>query len=171
MAVDTNSEMIRILCADDVEAFRRIRLEALRVEPSSYASSAEDWESLSEDEWRRRLQDTRVFVVFQQDEPVAIMGMKRQPASKMAHRATVVMVYVRATLRGTGLATRVLDRLVEHALDNGIRQLELAVSAENAAAIQFYRRAGFVEAGLIPGGFLHEGREIDDLIMVRRIAG
>lgn len=102
MAADTNSEMIRILCADDVEAFRRIRLEALRVEPSSYASSAEDWESLSEDEWRRRLQDTRVFVVFRQDEPVAIMGMKRQPASKMAHRATVVMVYVRATLRGQG---------------------------------------------------------------------
>jgi ribosomal protein S18 acetylase RimI-like enzyme len=170
MAKDTNGETIRMLGADDVEAFRRIRLEALHAEPSAYASNAEDWEGLSKDEWSRRLLDARVFVAFQQDDPVAIMGMIRQPASKMSHRATVVMVYVRETMRGTSLATRVLDQLVTHAWDSGIRQLELAVNVENAAAKKFYGRAGFVEAGLIPGALLHDGREIDEFIMVRRIA-
>ncbi|KQV27812.1 acetyltransferase [Rhizobium sp. Root1203] len=170
MAKDTKGETIRMLGADDVEAFRRIRLEALRAEPSAYASSLEDWEGLSKDEWTRRLLDARVFVAFQQDDPVAIMGMITQAASKMSHRATVVMVYVRETMRGTGLAMRVLDRLVTHACDCGIRQLELAVSIENAAAKQFYARAGFVEAGLIPSALLHRGREIDEFIMVRRIA-
>jgi ribosomal protein S18 acetylase RimI-like enzyme len=49
------------------------------------------------------------------------------------------------------------------------RQIELSVSVENAAAIRFYRREGFVEIGCSPGGFLHEGREIDDLLMAKRV--
>jgi ribosomal protein S18 acetylase RimI-like enzyme len=37
-------------------------------------------------------------------------------------------------------------------------------------AISFYRREGFGETGRIPAGFIHEGREIDDVLMVRRLA-
>lgn len=44
-----------------------------------------------------------------------------------------------------------------------------AVSAENPAAIRFYLREGFSEVGRIPAGFLHDGREIDDVMMVRRL--
>jgi RimJ/RimL family protein N-acetyltransferase len=57
---------------------------------------------------------------------------------------------------------------MKYAGDNGIRQLELAVSAENPAAYRFYRREGFVEIGRIPGGFLHEGEEVDEIMMARR---
>ncbi|MFB2604722.1 N-acetyltransferase family protein, partial [Rhizobium phaseoli] len=42
-------------------------------------------------------------------------------------------------------------------------------SAENPAAIRFYQREGFSEIGRIPGGVLEEGREIDDVMMARRI--
>jgi hypothetical protein len=31
------------------------------------------------------------------------------------------------------------------------------------------RNTGFAEVGRIPAGFLHEGREIDELMMARRI--
>ncbi|WP_283194563.1 GNAT family N-acetyltransferase [Rhizobium sp. AN80A] len=161
--------MIRILGADDVEAFKRIRLEALRMEPAAFASSFEDWAELADEEWRRRLLADAVFLAFDGEEPVAIMGLIRQRASKMAHRATIVMVYVRRDKRGTGLARELLDHLVNHARQQGIRQLELTASAENPAAIGFYRNAGFVQAGLIPGGVMEGGREIDDVIMVRRI--
>lgn len=92
---------IRLLNSDDVETFRSIRIEALQAEPASFASSAEDWERLSGDEWRRRTVDNPVFVAFQDDVPVGIAGLIRQSASKMAHRATLVMVYVRRELRGT----------------------------------------------------------------------
>jgi ribosomal protein S18 acetylase RimI-like enzyme len=79
------------------------------------------------------------------------------------------MVYVRAAQRGNGLAKELLDMVAANALEEGIWQLELAVSAENPVAIGFYRREGFSEAGRIPGGILRDGREIDDLIMVRRL--
>jgi ribosomal protein S18 acetylase RimI-like enzyme len=93
----------------------------------------------------------------------------RQRASKMAHRASIIMVFLRADLRGTGLARALLEHLTEYARTQGIRQLELAVTAENLQAFRFYQRAGFAEIGRVPGGFLHDGREIDDIMMVRRI--
>jgi ribosomal protein S18 acetylase RimI-like enzyme len=89
----------------------------------------------------------------------------------MAHRATIIMVYVRRNLRGTGLAGKLLRAVADHARDIGILQLELFVSAENPAAIRFYQREGFSEIGRIPGGVLEEGREIDDVMMARRLVG
>ncbi|MBX5158022.1 GNAT family N-acetyltransferase [Rhizobium sp. NZLR10] len=166
--MDASGVTIRLIQADEVEAFRRIRLEALRAEPSSFASRYEDWEILPDEEWRNRLNEP-VFIAFQDNEPVGIMGLLRQRSSKMVHRATIVMVYIRAHLRGTGLAGKLLEAVSDHARDFGIRQLELFVSAENPAAIRFYQRQGFSEIGRIPGGVLEEGREIDDVIMARRL--
>ena len=163
--------MIRLLGPGDVDAFRRIRLEALHAEPAAYASKVEDWEALSADEWRRRLTDNPVFAAFRDDEPVGLAGLIQQHSSKMAHRATIVMVYVRQSLRRSGIATALLRSLTDWARDRGIRQLELAVSVENPAAFRFYRSEGFVEIGRIPGGFLHDGREIDEIMMARRIGG
>ena len=161
--------MIRILGADDLAIFKAIRLEALRAEPAAFASSVEDWEVLSDDDWRKRLVDGPVFVAFKDDEPVGIMGLIRQRASKMAHRATLIMVYVRSSERAGGRASELLHATVAYAHENEIRQLELAVSAENTAARRFYEREGFHETGRIPGGVIHDNREIDDIIMVRRI--
>ena len=165
-----STDTIRLAGPDDVDAFRRIRLEALHAEPAAFASTAADWEALSDEEWRRRLTEP-VFIAFRDDEPVGIMGLMRQRSSKMVHRATIVMVYVRASLRGSGLASALLEALIRPAREVGIRQLELAVSVENPAAVGFYRRQGFAEIGRIPGGFLHDGKEIDEIMMARRIDG
>ncbi|MBB2752564.1 UNVERIFIED_ORG: RimJ/RimL family protein N-acetyltransferase [Rhizobium aethiopicum] len=166
--MDAIGVTIRQIQPGEVEAFRRIRLEALRTEPSCFASRYEDWAALSLEEWRSRLSEP-VFIAFQDNEPVGIMGLVRQRSSKMAHRATIIMVYIGRSLRGTGLAGRLLDVVSDHARHIGIRQLELFVSAENPAAIRFYQRQGFSEVGRIPAGVLEEGREIDDVIMARRL--
>lgn len=162
--------VVRLLGPDDVEVFRSIRLEALRVEPAAFASSAKDWEKLPAEEWRRRLTDNPVFVALRDDAPIGIMGLLRERPAKMAHRAYIVMVYVRRDQRGTGAARALLQSTMEHARTMAIRQLELAVNAENEAAIRFYRREGFREIGRIPNALMHEDREIDELLMARHIA-
>ena len=166
--MDGRNIIVKRMEAADVDTFRRVRLEALRAEPDSYASSYDDWAAYSPEEWKQRLSEP-VFAAFQDDQPVGLIGLLRQRASKMAHRATIVMVYVRKDLRGSGLAKNLLQVAKDYARDSGIRQLELAVSAENPAAIRFYEREGFGEVGRIPGGFFQEGREVDDLIMVCRL--
>ncbi len=159
----------RLLDQTEVGVFRQIRLEALKLEPQAFASSYEDWIELSEGEWAKRLADNLVFMAFLKSEPVGIVGLMRQLASKMAHRATVIMAYVRRDHRGTEVATDLFGMMAQTALDRGISQLELNASAENRAAIRFYRRMGFEEIGRIPAGFIHEGKEIDDILMVRRL--
>ena len=168
--MDGSPLTIRHVQADEMDAFRRIRLEALRSDPSYFASSYKDWATLSVEEWRQRLQNP-VFIAFRDSEPVGITGLLQQRASKMAHRATIIMVYVRKSQRGTGLAKKLLDMVADYARNIGVLQLELTVSAENPAAIRFYLREGFSEVGRIPAGFLHDGREIDDVMMVRRLRG
>ncbi|MCM5555155.1 GNAT family N-acetyltransferase [Pleomorphomonas sp. NRK KF1] len=160
--------MIRRIGADDVEAFRRIRLEALREEPSAYASSYEDSVALTDEDWRNRMREP-VFLAFRADEPVGLAGLVRQGASKMVHRASIVMVYVRKSQRGTGVADGLVDAVIEEARAMGIVQLELAVTAENLSAVRFYLRKGFAEIGRVPGALMHEGRELDDSLMALRI--
>jgi len=160
---------VRVLDAGDVEVFRRIRLESLRAEPAAFGSRAVDWEALSDGEWRRRITENFVFVAFLNDSPVGVMGLIRQCGAKTAHRATIVMVYVRENLRGQGVSTRLLAALNDHARQSGIRQLELLVNVENSVALNFYRRNGFVEVGRIPGGYLMDGLEIDEIMMARRV--
>ncbi|HHV69165.1 MAG TPA: GNAT family N-acetyltransferase [Ochrobactrum intermedium] len=160
---------IRRLEKADWMAFRQVRLEALLREPASFTSTYGDWLALPDNDWCRRLDDP-VFAVFRDNEPVGLAGLVRERLSRAAHRASITMVYIRQDFRGCGLAKSLLDRVAKFAWDIGVTQLELTVSAENPVAISFYRREGFVEIGRIPAGFIHEGREIDDVLMVRRLA-
>lgn len=159
---------IRRLEAADVAIFKRIRLEALRLEPQAYAGTYDDWAGLSDEEWRKRMNEP-VFVAFEGDEPVGLIGLIRQRGIKMAHRATIVMVYLRQSLRGTGAASGLLNAVEDLAREVGVRQLELTVNAGQPAAVRFYQREGFTEVGRIPAGLLEDGREIDEFVMVRRI--
>lgn len=168
-AKNTDIPLIRRLSVDDVDAFRAIRQEALTEVPSAFASTAEDLAKLSDTAIRRMLADTAVFAVLRADAPVALMGVMRHAASKMAHRGILVMVYVRAAERGRQLADSLFAAVMEHARATGLQQLELAVTVENSAALAFYRRVGFAEVGRIPAGLLHEGREIDEILMMRQV--
>ncbi|MGF6175442.1 N-acetyltransferase family protein [Ensifer sp. 4252] len=161
--------VIRRLSGRDVDVFRRLRLEALSHEPFSYASVFADWVNLSDRQWRQHLSQP-VFVAFVDGRPVGMMGLKFETPRKMAHRAKLVSVYVQKCSRGTGIAANLLRDVTEHALAHGILQLELAVHAENAAAIRFYENQGFLTVGRVPNGFIgHDGKQ-DELIMVRRLA-
>nr|WP_298096744.1 GNAT family N-acetyltransferase [uncultured Shinella sp.] len=167
MTLDT--PLIRRLTGDDAEAFRAIRLEALTEAPAAFASTAADFETLSGEALRSVLTNLALFAAFRDGTPVGLMGVTRHAASKMAHRGILVMVYLREGERGTGLAGALLAAANDHARAAGLRQLELAVSVENAAAVAFYRREGFTEVGRIPAGLLHDGHEIDEMLMMRPI--
>jgi RimJ/RimL family protein N-acetyltransferase len=160
---------IRQLSAAEWPLFRDLRLEALRREPAQYASALSDWSDLKPQDWQRRLANAPVFVCLEQGDPVGMMGLLRPQARKMAHRATLLMVYMRASHRGSGRAAALFDAVTCYARDNGISQIELAVSVENPRARRFYERIGFDSIGTIPCGFRHEGRDIDEVLMLRRL--
>lgn len=160
--------MIRLLRRNDVQIFKNLRLEALRNEPESFASSAEDWEAFSDDEWSRKLFEAAVFAAFKEDNAVGVAALTRHRGAKTSHRATVGMVYVRKEMRGAGHAAALMDAIIVQAKKAGVQQLELTVSGANPAAIRFYIKEGFSEVGRIPAGFIHNGTAVDDVLMVRQ---
>lgn len=160
---------VRQLSVADVAVFQLLRLEALQKAPGSFASSYDDWVALPKEEWIRRMTEDPVFAAFRAEKPVGVMGLLREKPSKMAHRASLIMVYVVEQERGSGAAAKLLAYADRYAGENGISQLELNASAENPAALRFYQREGFVEIGRIPAGVRHEGRDITDVLMMRRV--
>jgi RimJ/RimL family protein N-acetyltransferase len=160
--------MIRLLRRDDLKIFKNLRLEALRLEPESFASSAKDWENFSDDEWSHKLVEAEVFAAFKGNDAIGVAALTRHRGAKTSHRATVGMVYVRKQMRGAGHATALMKAVIAQAREAGVQQLELTVSGANPAAIRFYAKEGFSEVGRIPAGFIHNGTAVDDVLMVRQ---
>jgi len=161
--------MIRELTTDDWKVFRQIRLEALTQEPGAFAITADEFAVLQEPALRGILANKITYVAFDGDEPVGMMSLVPQHLSKKHHRSTLIFVYLRAAARGRGLSKALHAAIVESARKAGLRQIELQVTAENTQAIEFYDRLGYQKVGRIPGGFLHDGREIDEIVMALRI--
>lgn len=153
--------------AGDLPVFKAIRLESLKMAPSAFASTFADWSSLSDEEWLDRMK-TPVFSMLKGDEPIGIMGLMPQRGENRSHRATIIMVYLRESERGAGLADELLKAVMDFAKEDGVRQLELNVNHTNARAIRFYERHGFERVGKIPAALIDEGQEVDELIMVHR---
>ena len=162
---------VRRLGATDVEAFRRVRLEALARDPDAFASTHAEWQALPEAAWAERLTMHPVFALFENGEPAGLAGLMRHVPSRMAHRASLIMMYVRASLRGHGGAAGLLDAVAAQVVADGILQLELSVSTENPRAVSFYRKSGFEIVGRVPRGFAFDGRFVDEFLMVRALDG
>ena len=59
--------------------------------------------------------------------------------------AFVNELYLRESVRGRGLGSKVLEAVESIAKDNGVLALHLMVHPENAPALSLYRRLGFVQ--------------------------
>jgi GNAT superfamily N-acetyltransferase len=97
----------RELGPEDVEAFRAIRLEALRTEGELFGPTYEREVALSYEEWTRRVTptvDTRVFGLFRQRELVGIMRAMPWDEDPMGCTALWGAAYVKPKYRGQGLA-------------------------------------------------------------------
>ncbi len=165
-----NKGKVRALTKTDLAIFKHIRLEALKKEPEAFASHHDDWAALNDDAWLARLIGGHAHGALIGDEIVGLIGLLPEQPKKMRHRGSIVMVYLRADQRGSGLARTLLNAIIAKARELGLAQLELSVSAENPADIRFYEREGFSIYGRLPNGVVEpDGHSVDDILMVRSL--
>lgn len=74
-------------------------------------------------------------------------------------------IVIQAGYRGQGLGELMVRAALDESLKLGMSLVELAVFATNGRARDLYRRLGFVEAGVVPGKILRDGRPIDEVLM------
>ena len=156
---------IRTLAPDDVPAYRELMLHAYAAAPDAFTSTPEERAQESPQWWLRRVCDPAGlgigFGAFDNADGLAgAVALEYSAKPKTRHKAHLVGMFVRGSARGAGIGAALVDAALAHARDvAGAQVVTLTVTRGNAAAIDLYRRFGFVEWGaepkaiLTPGGF------------------
>jgi len=147
---------IRDICPSDVAVYYPLRLRALREHPEAFSSAYEDQAGL----------ELQVFANKYMQEPTAdhfmlgawldevLVGnltLFRLSGVKTCHQADLARMYVEPEARNRGIGWQLLQAVLDRARAlPGLEQITLGVMAENFVAINLYRRAGFVQTGMVP---------------------
>ncbi|MEL6451161.1 MAG: GNAT family N-acetyltransferase [Pseudomonadota bacterium] len=163
----TEAGLVRPATPEDVETWRQLRYDGILASPQAFLVTADEAAAFSVDIDLRQLAEGGRFLAFQGETAVGLIALNRNRIPRAAHRAEIGPFYVVPAARGTGTADALIAAVSDYASAAGIWQLELYVNQDNARAIAFYRRHGFVPAGTIPNAILGADGLEHDQIMIR----
>ncbi len=162
--------IIRNLVADDVESYRRLRLEAIAESPAAVKRSVQEASEEPVEAIRARITPTMLqifFGAYAEKELVGMAGMVREPNAKTKHAATIISVYVTPVFRSKGISNQLLQKIIDHAKANAeIVQLTLSVNTANPVAHALYTKLGFVSTGVDHRMLLVDGKFYDEERMI-----
>ncbi len=142
---------IRLLGRSDEPAFRRVRLDALRLHPTAFGASYDDDLRSAPDALAARLLDppSHMFGGFTPaGELVGTTALRLQTSAKSRHKGHVFAVYVDAAHRRSGLARALLETAIVRARNERLSVLHLTVTLGNDAAGRLYEALGFRPYGI-----------------------
>jgi ribosomal protein S18 acetylase RimI-like enzyme len=163
------SFVIRPLLADEAALYRDIRLEALRLHPEAFSSAFEQEATQPLSFFEQRLTGSTVFSGLRGQDVLGVAGFMPEPGLKRAHKGHLWGMYVRPAARGTGLAQRLVEAVLEHA-QYQVELVLLSVIAGNVPAQRLYVSLGFVAYGLEERALKVDGRYFDEVHMAKRLA-
>ena len=139
-----SSFAIRTLTGQDWRLLRDLRLRALHDAPAAFGSSAADAERLSEEDWRRRLEGSAVFMARSGELDV---GLVAGIPAESPGEAELISMWVASAWRGHGVGAALVDHVVHWAAEMRFARLRLWVAVGNGPAERLYARLGFVRTG------------------------
>jgi GNAT superfamily N-acetyltransferase len=158
---------VRRAGAQDWAALRAIRLEALADEPDAYVSTHLESVTYPDGRWRRIVVD---YCYFLAEDGGRVVGMASGGANELYPGTRWLYgMFVTPAARGTGVATQLVDAVVEWARGEGATELYLQVTASLPRSRAFYVKSGFVETG--DRLTMHRDARLELLTMRRSLAG
>ncbi len=172
MDKNSNPRQIRVLSEQDTEAFRVLRLLALKESPEAFGADFDEFSKASLDEVKKRIvcnEDRFVLGAFAPT-LVGIAGFYRRPGIKTRHTGEIWGVYVAPDSRGTGIGRALMVELIAGAVRcNGLKRLVLTVVAGNKSTITLYENLGFYHYGTDHGSLNVQGQMLDEDLMALRL--
>jgi GNAT superfamily N-acetyltransferase len=132
--------VVRRARPDAWEAWRDLRLRALRIDPDAFGAAWDRERDFTEADWRARLDAGYAVLGLLDGEPVGLGGLY----SPQRGVSCVVAMWVVPEHRGRGVGRRILDAVLEKAPTDD--RVVLWVADGNPAR-RLYESAGFVATG------------------------
>jgi GNAT superfamily N-acetyltransferase len=165
---------IRVLTGRDADPCRLLRLEGLRDFPTAFASSYDEEREIGVEKVADRLEPSEngaVLGAVDGGELIGMVGVQRETALKLRHKALIWGMYVKPARRKHGTGSALLSAALDYAATRmlGLRQINLWVNVKNVSAIQMYRSAGFEPCGIERAFLIVDDVPQDLLHMVRLV--
>ena len=160
---------VRRLGAEDVDAFRVIRMEALERSPEAFLITAREQAARSREQDGAGLRNGAVFGAFADGTIVGTAGFHRFTEDKARHKGVLWGLYVREDLRSRGIAAALVQAAIAQARGE-VELLGLSVIPENASARRLYERFGFVAYGTEPRAMKQGDAYYDEIHMALRLS-
>ncbi|MBV9869423.1 MAG: GNAT family N-acetyltransferase [Frankiaceae bacterium] len=134
---------LKRLAPDDWQLVREVRLRCLADSPGAFASTYEREVGYDETRWRQLLGSGAWFVAVDGEAAVGLVcGF--HPDDAPVGQVHLVAMWVAAEARGTGLADRLIDAVVDWTRAEGGTEVTLGVTKGNDRARHVYERYGFL---------------------------
>jgi ribosomal protein S18 acetylase RimI-like enzyme len=155
----------RLISIDDLDVLHHIYMDAENNPFLSYEPMAiVDFHPIFED--LRRAARTHLLL-----EGIQVVGTfaLRVQNHRSSHVATLESFAMHPAFRGRGFGARAMDEIVTVARFKGVRRLELLVETDNARALRFYEKHGFVREGILRAAFRRASaaEDMDEIAMAR----
>ena len=160
---------IRQLTPADAAAYRAIRLAGLKQNPEAFGSTFQAEFARPLAWFFGRLSESTVFGAFRDSEILGVAGFAARTTEKEAHKGLLWGMYVRPEARGTGVARRLVEAVIELARAR-VEVLQLSVVVGNERAQRLYAGLGFVEYGIERNSLKYDGRYFDEVLMALDLA-
>lgn len=166
---------VRPLDEGDFQAFLGIQKDALRNAPEVFGSDYDWFDSLSilskEQRFQKYLFFPHRYLLSAFDSDGSIVGMigfsTEHNRSKVKHKARIWGMYVVPEMRGKGVATTLVNSLIETAREVGVEQIQLSVGTRNTESYQLYLRSGFTVYGTEARAMKVDEEYVDEYLMVK----
>ena len=167
--------IIRPTQESDADAFRTLRLEALRLHPEAFGADLAESEARPIEHWQERTRPDpnglqMTYIAVSDEALIGMAGIYRNRDFKGRQSSSIWGVYVREGWRGQHIAEGLVATCIKWAQAQAdIRMVKLCVVTTNISAIRCYIRCGFAMYGIEPEALAWNGVYYDELLMARRI--
>ena len=161
---------ISVLGADDVAAWRAVRLEGLERYPGAFLITPEEARAQPLDAIARMLGRGNSFGAFQGGVLVGIGSLVPEGHARTRHRGEIGAFYVTDAAQGSSAARDLLAAIEARARHLGIVQLELNVAANNPRAVRFYERSGYRHMATLRNAVMMPDGLVDDFLYAKELS-